>query len=277
MANLNSSTALALKVALAACPESGHVLGQSSVYFLPISTVFNAPTVTKDVGFGCGDSLLLQLQHPLLPRPKTLTGVTNMAGQHRRALERVNQVNHGRSLPVMLYHGDAIWKPTAGTPNPHPLNPVPIDAFGQFDSILALDCAYHFSTRKLFLEQCFARLLSETGRIALADMCFEPNSSFLGRHTALLWAIALSVPSANLVTLSQYRSQLECIGYDDIQIEDISAHVFPGLIAFLRSRGLLWGIFAYMLRIWWKTGGRYVLVSASKPKEGVKRSFASSN
>jgi hypothetical protein len=224
---------------------------------------------TKDVGFGSGDSLLLQLQHPLLPRPKTLTGITSMATQYHRASERVNQVNHGCSLPVMLYHGDAIWKSSAGATTPHPFNPASIGPFGQFDSILALDCAYHFSTRKLFLEQSFARLRPETGRIALADMCFEPSGGFLGRHTALLWANALSVPSANLITISQYRSQLKCIGYDDIRVEDISAHVFPGFIAFLGSRGLLWAMFACMLRMWWKMGGRYVLVMASKPKEAV--------
>ena len=223
----------------------------------------------KDIGFGSGDSLLLQLQHPLLPRPKSLTGVTSAATQYHRASERVNHINHSRPLPVVLFHGDAIWRPRSDNTTPHPLNPA---SMSQFDSILALDCAYHFSTRKLFLEQCFARLCPETGRIALADICFEPKGSVFGLHTAFLWAKALSVPSANLVTRSQYCSQLECIGYNNIQIEDISDHVFPGFIAFLSGRGFLWATFARMLRMWWKMGGRYVLVTASKPKEVVKAS-----
>ena len=226
----------------------------------------------KDVGFGSGDSLLLQLQHPLLPRPTSLTGVTSAATQYCRASERVDHINHDCPLSVMLFHGDAIWRPSTGINTAHPLDPASTSPLRQFDSILALDCAYHFSTRKLFLEQCFARLCAGSGRIALADICFEPNGGVFGLHTAFLWAKALSVPSANLITRSQYRSQLECIGYDSIQIEDISDHVFPGFIAFLSGRGLLWATFARMLRMWWKTGGRYVLVTASKPKEVVKAS-----
>lgn len=193
-----------------------------------------------------------------------------MASQYRRASERVNQINHEHPLSVMLYHGDAIWRPSAGITTPHPFNPASSSSPGQFDSILALDCAYHFSTRKLFLEQCFARLRPGVGRVALADMCFEPSGTSFGLHAARLWANALSVPSANLVTLSQYRCQLESIGYHNIRVEDISDHVFPGFTAFLSARGLLWAAFGYMLRIWWKMGGRYVLVTASKPKEDGK-------
>lgn len=144
----------------------------------------------------------------------------------------------------------------------HPLDPTFSQKIPRFDSILALDCAYHFSTRKQFLEQCHGRLRPETGRIALADLCFEPGAGTLARYSARVWARVLSVPSENLITLSQYRAQLEGIGYDHVQIEDISEHVFPGFISFLSSRGLMWRLFAYMMDLWWRAGGRYVLVTA---------------
>ena len=93
---------------------------------------------------------------------------------------------------------------------------------------------------------CVLRLLLSAGR------------GIFGLHTAFLWAKALSVTSANLITRSQYRSQLQCIGYDNIQIVDISVHDFRGFIAFSSGRGFLWATFARMLRMWWKMGGRYV-------------------
>ncbi|KAF8323231.1 hypothetical protein DL93DRAFT_2050098 [Clavulina sp. PMI_390] len=231
--------ALALKTALVACKDSGHVL---------------------DVGFGSGDSLLLQLGHNKIPRPLSLTGITSLEDHFRRSELRIKASDSYGKVPVTLYHGDAVWRQGSSGAATHPLNP--ISSPPQFDSILALDCAYHFNTREIFLKQCYGKLRPGQGRIALADICFEPGSGLLSQYSARLWAGALAVPSQNLVRIRDYESQLEKIGYTDIHVQDITLDVFPGFIAFLSSRGFLWGIFARMMGMWWRAGGRFVIVSA---------------
>jgi hypothetical protein len=47
-------------------------------------------------------------------------------------------------------------------------------------------------------------------------------------------------PATNFITKSQYRTQLKAAGYADreIEIKDISEHVFDGLVSFLSQRSL---------------------------------------
>lgn len=220
------------------------------------------------MGFGSGDSLLLQLEEPSIPRPKSLTGVTSLIDQYQVALERVDVFRRTTDIPIVLHQDDAVYAPSVAArggsrQNLHPLDPLSNQLF---DSILALDCAYHFNTREKFLVQCFEHLSPQSGRISLADMCFEPGvgSSFWSRTTAQLWANALSVPSSNLITRSEYRAMLGHIGYTDIEVIDISENVFPGFTDFLGTRGFLWKLFGGTLRRWWRFGGRFVLVTACK-------------
>lgn len=189
-----------------------------------------------------------------------------MAAQYQHAWSRVQESHaYSSQIPVTLYQGDAVFHEGASNDQElHPLHP----QFGPpgitfFDSILALDCAYHFSTRELFLQQCIKKLRPGSGRIALADICFEPGHGTLARKSASLWARALSVPSENLVTIAHYRTQLQSLGFTDVQIEDITEHVFPGFVSFLSSRGFMWRLFARMMQLWWRAGGRFVLVTAA--------------
>lgn len=209
----------------------------------------------------------MQLEDPSIPRPKSLTGVTSISHQYEAALKRVDDLRRTTQIPIVLQHDDAVYKSpsTRGTGSRQSTHPLDPSSDLLFDSILALDCAYHFNTREEFLAQCFDHL-KPSGRISLADMCFEPKTSnhFWSKTTAKLWANALSVPSSNLITLSQYRAQLERIGYTDIAVVDVSDNVFPGFIAFLSTRGVLWKLFAGTLRRWWTFGGRFVLVTACK-------------
>lgn len=218
-----------------------------------------------DVGFGSGDSLLMQLEHPDLPRPKSLRGITSMTSQYHRAWSRVQDSFNFSQFSVSLYQCDAVFRGPLTGGRLHPLDPASKEQIGYFDSILALDCAYHFSTRELFLKQCLKRLRPGSGRIALADLCFEPSPNSLAAHSARLWASALSVPAENLITLPQYHGQLHNIGFQDIQIEDISDHVFPGFVSFLSSRGFIWAVFASTIGLWRRAGGKYVLVTATRP------------
>ena len=130
-----------------------------------------------------------------------------------------------------------------------------------FDSILGVDCAYHFNTRDVFLRQCHNRLQPGSGRLVLADMCFEPTSTISAWLSRII-AFILGIPRANLVSREVYHDSLERIGFDGIAIEDISPNVYPGFTAFLRSRGLVWALFARVISAWHNSGGRFVVVSA---------------
>ncbi|KDQ19908.1 hypothetical protein BOTBODRAFT_27326 [Botryobasidium botryosum FD-172 SS1] len=230
-----------------------------------------------DVGHGSGDSLLLHLSHPSVPRPQSLAGITSIKGQHQRASERVAEAQekllHASEVSVDLYLGDAVFAPLLSKPSSsehtHPLDPD--NTSPPFTSILALDCAYHFVTREAFLTQSFARL-APGGRIALADMAFEPSTStswysiLLARNGV---GPTLSVPIENMVSKSQYAAQMHKMGYVNVTVEDISDDVFPGFQEFLVSKRGLWRIFARVIGLWVKGGGKFVLVSGQKPTVDV--------
>lgn len=86
------------------------------------------------------------------------------------------------------------------------------------------------------------------------------------------------VPFSNLMTETAYVAQLADIGYSSIEIEDISAEVFPGLARYIDSlskdprrtaaldprKVASYRGFAKVLR-WWSRGRlRFVLVKAMK-------------
>ncbi|KZW01955.1 hypothetical protein EXIGLDRAFT_665659 [Exidia glandulosa HHB12029] len=226
--------ALALKVARAAhCVPGGRVL---------------AP----DVGHACGDSLLLHLTGADLPQPASLTGITSLSVQHDRARSRVKAT--GTSIPVELFVGDAIYR----RGERHPFAP---GHERSYTSILAIDCAYHFDTRNIFLQQAFVGL-APGGYVSLADLAVDPLPPFLVR---VLLSVLVGVRLANMCTPHDYAATLRQIGYVDVQVEDISAQVFPGFISFLQSKGGAWKVFALMPTLWTRWGGRFVLVSARKP------------
>lgn len=158
---------------------------------------------------------------------------------------------------------------------------------------MCLDAAYHFKSRRLWLEQVLKSGLKEGGTVVWTDILsaeegeqgegFEvvastsrPSSPFppSGLPRFLLhWIILplLSVPSRNIVPISYLGASLVELGYEDIEIEDISEDVFPGFAKFLGEREeLSWRVMSRLVR-WWSggsTGGRrllrFVVVRARK-------------
>jgi len=128
-------------------------------------------------------------------------------------------------------------------------------------SVTAIDCAYHFASRELFLQQSYTRL-APGGTIALGDLLVSkplplPLRAILSR--------LLSVRSENMVTPQMLEAQLKEIGYTNIHFEDVSENVFPDFRGFLASRGGLWRVMATVIGWWTAAGGRFMIVSASKP------------
>ncbi|KAF9531983.1 S-adenosyl-L-methionine-dependent methyltransferase [Crepidotus variabilis] len=232
--------ALALRTIIAANPiEQGRVL---------------------DVGHGTGESLILLLTSPSLPRPSQITGITSLPAHHERSLTRANKVQEASSgaapIKLDLHAGDAVFRTDAL----HPLNPS--NSKVEFDTIIALDCAYHFQTRRLFLEQSFQKL-APGGSIALADICFSVTS-IQPSYTRFLTTLLRLMPTENKITIEEYEAQLREIGYTDVRVQDISQEVFPGFIRFLKSRKWGWWIFAWVLERYWKAGARFVIASGKK-------------
>lgn len=156
---------------------------------------------------------------------------------------------------VSLYAGDAVYAKNAVG---HPLNPSSTDIF---DAILALDCAYHFDTRETFLKQSL-RKLAPGGRIALADICFEPEK-LRSPLTRVMTTVLRLMPKCNLVSTEEYVSQMGRIGYVDVELEDITLDVFPGFIKFLKGRGLGWKVFGWILEMYAAAGARFVIVNGT--------------
>ncbi|KAG5220812.1 Snare domain containing protein [Salix suchowensis] len=180
---------------------------------------------------------------PRIPRPASVTGITSLLSHHRRSSDRVQALQASKtseSAPVVtLYHGDAVFRPVA---DKHPLDP---KVAATFDTILALDCAYHFHSRHAFLSQSL-RKLTKGRRIALTDICFSPKA-LSSRANRLLIKAAHFMPGENIVSTPDYVRVMEEIGYVDVKMEDISEDVFPGFMGFLSPRGFAWWLFIRIL------------------------------
>ena len=169
------------------------------------------------------------------------------------------QAAHENEVSVDLHHRDAVFDGVV--PSTHPLNP---SSAITFDSILALDCAYHFNTRHKFLEQSFQKL-TPGGSIALADICFL-SSSLNTRRTRLITSIVNLIPKYNQISVEEYIDNMKQIGYVDVVIEDVSSEVFPGFVVFLKSRGWAWWAFGSIVDWYSSAGARFVIVSGRRPQ-----------
>ncbi|KAI9460952.1 S-adenosyl-L-methionine-dependent methyltransferase [Lactarius psammicola] len=196
-----------------------------------------------DAGHGCGDSILLQLSHPGVAKPSLLCGITSLPSHHHRSWERVNSF---LSSAVLLFQGDAVWRPGR---QDHPLSP---SFQHDFDNILALDCAYHFDTREEFLRQSLRRL-APGGSVALADLCFSSSPGPM--LTLLLWRVLHTMPKHNITTKEQYIQQMRDIGYEDVELEDITPF----------QRGGMGGAFSWLMSWLEGRGLRFVIVKGTRP------------
>lgn len=239
-----------------------------------------------DVGHGSGDSLLLLANEY---SPRILHGVTAVKGHALRAQARLRK-HSSSSSAVQVYHEDAVQFLNRSNEQ-------------TYDYIFALDCAYHFQTRKEFLRLCHKRL-RPGGKVALVDLAAShpyptstsvftpspslpppkrPRASRSSRIKHLVTTTLSGVPLGNLVPIDQYHAHLLLAGFDDVSIQDTSHLVFPGFARFLsgygkgdeaawRGGGALQGIalrsFGSIVQDWSRGGNdgmvRSVLVVAAK-------------
>jgi len=175
-----------------------------------------------DAGFGCGDQLLLWLEH---------FGVAQVRGAN---LSRSQTAYAKARLAAAGFPGaaDAILQ---GNINDPEIWHTALDE-NRPSHVMALDCAYHFTSRVKFF--CLAQQhLAPAGRLALTDfMLSDRHDAGSLAHRLLRWMLKRShIVEANIVHRDSYLRQLEETGFGDIRIIDISAHVMPGFARFLRK------------------------------------------
>lgn len=101
-----------------------------------------------------------------------------------------------------------------------------LESSPQYDAIIALDCAYHFPSRREFF--MFAKKhMAEQGQIALVDLSFRWSACNFWQGLLLkLIASASSIPHQNLWSKESYGEALNSSGFSEIQWTDISDQVF---------------------------------------------------
>ncbi len=166
-----------------------------------------------DVGFGCGDQLLLWLEHFGV---QSVQGVNLSASQCARAialLEAHGQGHHGQHLAQGDVGDERCW-PAAGAPAPN--------------RILCLDSAYHFPARQQFFARA-ARTLSPGGRLCLSD--FVLSESYRGNVQELSLDAMLRasrIPRHNMLSLDEYSGQLSAAGFSRLDSRNLSREVMLG-------------------------------------------------
>lgn len=179
------------------------------------STVF-------DAGFGCGDQLLIWLEHF---RVAQIYGANLSRSQTTYAKARLSEAGFPAAATAIV-QGDIddpdVWSGALGRDKP--------------SHVLALDCAYHFPNRLVFFALA-QQHLAPAGRLALTDfMLSDQHDTGSLVHRLLRWMLKRShIAEANMVHRDVCLRQLQETGFGEIRIVDISEHVMPGFAPFIRT------------------------------------------
>lgn len=188
-----------------------------------------------DAGFGCGDQLLLWLKNYHI---QFLCGINYSVSQTELAKQRLEQLRHDSAIGCSseyIIQGDVA-----------DLNNFPAVNNNGINTVLALDCAYHFPSRKKFFEDSFQLLRNSqqdrivepsSACIGLTDIVLAGSQLSWGKRALLNIMLSLSrIPRDNIVTLTEYEDQLQHAGFDHVTSKDISGYVFESFGSWLASQ-----------------------------------------
>lgn len=179
------------------------------------STVF-------DAGFGCGDQLLLWLDHFHVA---SIRGINLSRSQTTHAKARLTEAGCP-DIAAAIMQGNIndpkLWDAILHRDKP--------------SHVLALDCVYHFPSRVEFFALAQWHL-APSGQLALTDfMLSDRHDTTAFAHRLLRWMLKMSrIAEANIVDRDRYRLELQESGFADISMTDISDQVMPGLAQFIRQ------------------------------------------
>ena len=171
-----------------------------------------------DVGFGCGDQLLLWL---IEYQVGGVAGINYSLSQTELAKQRLLQAGFTQAANN-VGQGSAADLSTASYSTASCNSQA-------FNRVLALDCAYHFPSRERFFHHSYQLLTanSNSAFLGLADIVLADEAISWPKRYLLNAMLTLSrIPRHNIVTLRQYEDQLRAAGFQQVSIEDITADVF---------------------------------------------------
>lgn len=217
------------------------------------------------MGFGCGDQLLRWREHFGV---REIDGLNLSHSQTAFARQQVTRRGHA-DLAQRLHVGNVqtlpSWAARTGLIAP--------------DTVLALDCAYHFTSRAAFLSDASA-LLAPGGRIGVTDLLLARDTlqPLRERLPLRLIARASRIPQHNLVAEPAYRADWSRAGLRIETFADLTPSVFAPFGEWLRryraqldpalARSVRWTKYIAVARLlaWAQSRGvlRYVLCCAVK-------------
>ena len=135
----------------------------------------------------------------------------------------------------------------------------------QITWVLALDTLYHFSpSRQLIFNHSYQKLQAS---IMAFDLLLGDQATIVEQLCVCVLALLMGCPVGNFMTKDEYKTQLLKAGYeeDNIEIKDISEHVFTGLADYIEKRDAelkrylgrgigAYKAFGWILR-WWARSG----------------------
>ena len=169
-----------------------------------------------DVGFGLGEQLSLWLTHYNVA---AIYGLNPAEVQVHHAQALLDQRGQSGKVTLCAEPARAMERLTGE----------------RFHRVIALDTAYHFQTRRTFMNQAL-RLLTPGGKLGLIDII--PTKSALKVPQRLLTRMAaklMHIPRANLQTQDAYVEMLDTLAFEQIEVNDISVHVFPGFAHYVET------------------------------------------
>nr|AAW33974.1 PedO [symbiont bacterium of Paederus fuscipes] len=89
-----------------------------------------------------------------------------------------------------------------------------------FENILCIEAAFHFNTRRKFLEEAL-RILKPGGRVVLSDFIFSSPERLEQNNI-------LPGPVNHLASIEEYAQLLNDVGFSDFTIQDVSDEVWGG-------------------------------------------------
>jgi ubiquinone/menaquinone biosynthesis C-methylase UbiE len=210
-----------------------------------------------DVGFGFGDPAFYWIDQF---KPHHIVGLNITPLQVNKARKRANDAGLSDRIDFRL--GSA--------------TNMPVKDF-QFDKVLALETAFHFTTRDHFFREAY-RALRPGGRLALADIIPRQAAQSIRQRTAEHFACAFwQIPASNMVSADRYRDQLATAGFKNIGFRSIADKVYKPFVRYARKRLRNAEVIKRMnplVRWIWQASVRdenawdsldYVIVTAEKP------------